>query len=85
MRTPGVEPGSQAWEACMMPLHQASYRLSSGGPFVCLAAGFRESILKKRRAIFEGCFQRSIKAPQERSSEFHLTWTCLEACGKMPI
>ena len=20
-RTPGVEPGSQAWEACMMPLH----------------------------------------------------------------
>ena len=21
MRTPGVEPGSQAWEACMMPLH----------------------------------------------------------------
>ena len=21
MRTPGVESGSQAWEACMMPLH----------------------------------------------------------------
>ena len=21
MRTPGVEPGPQAWEACMMPLH----------------------------------------------------------------
>ena len=21
MRPPGVEPGSQAWEACMMPLH----------------------------------------------------------------
>ena len=21
VRTPGVEPGSQAWEACMMPLH----------------------------------------------------------------
>ena len=21
MRTPGVELGSQAWEACMMPLH----------------------------------------------------------------
>ena len=21
MRTPGVEPGSQAWEACMMALH----------------------------------------------------------------
>ena len=21
MRMPGVEPGSQAWEACMMPLH----------------------------------------------------------------
>ena len=21
LRTPGVKPGSQAWEACMMPLH----------------------------------------------------------------
>ena len=21
MRMPGIEPGSQAWEACMMPLH----------------------------------------------------------------
>ena len=21
LRTPGIEPGSQAWEACMMPLH----------------------------------------------------------------
>ena len=21
MRTPGLEPGSQVWEACMMPLH----------------------------------------------------------------
>ena len=21
MRMPGVEPGSQAWEACMIPLH----------------------------------------------------------------
>ena len=21
LRTPGVEPGLQAWEACMMPLH----------------------------------------------------------------
>ena len=21
MRTPGVEPGSQAWKACMIPLH----------------------------------------------------------------
>ena len=21
VRMPGVEPGSQAWEACMMPLH----------------------------------------------------------------
>ena len=21
MRMPGVEPGPQAWEACMMPLH----------------------------------------------------------------
>ena len=21
MRTPGIEPGAQAWEACMLPLH----------------------------------------------------------------
>ncbi len=21
MRLPGVEPGAQAWEACMLPLH----------------------------------------------------------------
>ena len=25
MRTPGVEPGSQAWEACMMPLHYVRF------------------------------------------------------------
>ena len=25
MHTPGVEPGSQAWEACMMPLHYVCY------------------------------------------------------------
>ena len=25
MRMPGVEPGSQAWEACMMPLHYMHY------------------------------------------------------------
>jgi hypothetical protein len=30
LRTPGVEPGSQAWEACMMPLH-----------YVRSCAGFR--------------------------------------------
>ena len=23
LRTPGVEPGPQAWEACMIPLHYA--------------------------------------------------------------
>ena len=28
MRTPEVEPGSQAWEACMMPLHY----MRSAGP-----------------------------------------------------
>ena len=26
MRTPGVEPGSQAWEACMIPLHYVRYK-----------------------------------------------------------
>ena len=25
LRTPGVEPGSQAWEACMIPLHYVRY------------------------------------------------------------
>ena len=29
MRTPGVEPGSQAWEACMMPLHYMRLRFVS--------------------------------------------------------
>ena len=33
MRRPGIEPGSQEWESCMIPLHQrrtawASHRLS---------------------------------------------------------
>ena len=27
LRMPGVEPGSQAWEACMMPLHYMRYAL----------------------------------------------------------
>ena len=27
MRMPGVEPGSQAWEACMMPLHYMRWQL----------------------------------------------------------
>ena len=29
MRMPGVEPGSQAWEACMMPLHYMRLRFTS--------------------------------------------------------
>ena len=29
MRTPEVEPGSQAWEACMMPLHYVRWCLCS--------------------------------------------------------
>ena len=31
MRMPGVEPGSQAWEACMMPLHY----MRGGSNFDC--------------------------------------------------
>ena len=27
MRTPGIEPGAQAWEACMLPLHYERLRL----------------------------------------------------------
>ena len=34
LRMPGVEPGSQAWEACMMPLH---YMRSSGITSLCRA------------------------------------------------
>ena len=29
MHTPGIEPGSQAWEACMMPLHYVCWWKSS--------------------------------------------------------
>ena len=37
MRTPGIEPGAQAWEACMLPLHYERLRTvaafhSIGGP-----------------------------------------------------
>ena len=43
MRLPGVEPGAQAWEACMLPLHSGAltacgpetmcaFRLASQGP-----------------------------------------------------
>ena len=31
MRMPGVEPGSQAWEACMMPLHYVRSHWPSQG------------------------------------------------------
>lgn len=34
LRMPGVEPGSQAWEACMMPLHYMRYALPKSG--VCI-------------------------------------------------
>ena len=27
MRTPGIEPGAQAWEACMLPLHYERLRI----------------------------------------------------------
>ena len=29
MRMPGVEPGSQAWEACMMPLHYMRHAITN--------------------------------------------------------
>ena len=41
MRTPGVEPGSQAWKACMMPLHYVrsrSHLHDHGGSLVCTAS-----------------------------------------------
>ena len=31
LRTPGLEPGSQAWEACMMPLHSVRSHWPSQG------------------------------------------------------
>ena len=30
VRTPGIEPGAQAWEACMLPLHYERSRVTSG-------------------------------------------------------
>ena len=30
MRTPGIEPGAQAWEACMLPLHYERHWPPSG-------------------------------------------------------
>ena len=37
LRMPGVEPGSQAWEACMMPLHYMRWcmQVHDGSPFNC--------------------------------------------------
>ena len=53
MRPPGVEPGSQAWEACMMPLH---YRRAC---FECfsenIAAGGRNRSRNRRGRNCCGC------------------------------
>ena len=39
LRTLGVEPGSQAWEACMIPLHYVRLRKACDwDPSVCLQA-----------------------------------------------
>ena len=41
LRPPGVEPGSQAWKACMMPLHYVrsrSHLHDHGGSLVCTAS-----------------------------------------------
>ena len=27
MRRPGIEPGSQEWESCMIPLHQRRFHI----------------------------------------------------------
>ena len=37
MRTPGVEPGSQAWEACMMPLHYVRHECHDAAQPSCRA------------------------------------------------
>ena len=31
MRRPGIEPESQEWESCMIPLHQRRYILEMSG------------------------------------------------------
>ena len=52
LRMPGVEPGSQAWEACMMPLHymrHARLRGGVGGRGAWQPAGFRTTA-----AMFQG-------------------------------
>ena len=30
LRTPGIEPGAQAWEACMLPLHYVRFCRKNG-------------------------------------------------------
>ena len=32
LRRPGIEPGSQEWESCMIPLHQRRYHTFVPGP-----------------------------------------------------
>ena len=46
MRTPGVEPGSQDWGACMMPLHYVRSR----GDFRRLAIGVDAHVVSNRAA-----------------------------------
>ena len=77
MRCPGIEPGSQEWESCMIPLHQQRNpvwrcRGSNPGPFTCEANALPLSHIPskycpdKGHAVFNG---RLIP------TSFH-TWRC---------
>ena len=45
VRMPGVEPGSQAWEACIMPLH---YMRFVGGAGTCVYGAVITTVLTPR-------------------------------------
>ena len=44
VRMPGVEPGSQAWEACMMPLHYMRFLHIPIQQCYCQQCAARESV-----------------------------------------
>ena len=49
VRRPGIEPGSQEWESCMIPLHQRRLLRNNSGCALCqitlLVAAFHSKIL----------------------------------------
>ncbi len=63
LRTPGVEPGSQAWEACMMPLH---YVRHVHVPLVSLLTAS-----SSKSSLFRGCGHFGVRR--------YSSWDCLSS------